>query len=69
MGEERKDRNHQAQVLRSLSFIVEHRSPKEAEKLLERSLDLNRQIKNRFGENLVRRGAVFLSQSMTEEGV
>ena len=54
IGEDLKNVRHQAQVLRSLSFVVEHRSPKEAEQLLEQSLDLNREARDRRGEALVR---------------
>ena len=42
-----------AQTLRSFSFVVEHRSPKEAEQLLEKSLDLNQRARNRRGVNIV----------------
>lgn len=55
IGEDLKNLRHQAQVLRSLSFVVEHRSPREAEQLLEQSLDLNQRARDRRGENLVRK--------------
>ncbi len=55
IGEELKNLRHQAQVLRSLSFVVEHRSPSEAKQLLEQSLKLNQRARYRRGEDIVRR--------------
>ncbi|HYW14922.1 MAG TPA: tetratricopeptide repeat protein [Allosphingosinicella sp.] len=53
LGVELRNYNHQAQVLRTLSFAVERRSATEAEELLRRALALNRQIGNNRGIALV----------------
>jgi tetratricopeptide (TPR) repeat protein len=52
--ERAKDWNGVAQTLRSFSFLVESRSPREAESLLQRSLELNKQINNRRGQRIVK---------------
>jgi tetratricopeptide (TPR) repeat protein len=55
IGEQRGNWSHLAQTLLSLALMVEKRSPDEAERLLERSLELDRREGNQWGERLVLR--------------
>jgi tetratricopeptide (TPR) repeat protein len=55
IGEKLGNKNHLAQVLRSYGLATENRSPEEALRLLNRSLAINKQNRNRSAVQLVQR--------------
>jgi tetratricopeptide (TPR) repeat protein len=55
IGEKQMNRNHQAQVLFSLGKLTWENNPSEAADMLQRSIDLNRSLKNIWAQKMVQR--------------